>query len=115
MLTVRQKKKIDVADGVTVTIRGMTAAEQAVFADAATTVDANGKRDESAVVRAGLVGVCGGEGFAIEKADSDEVAQVAYADVTGEWLWENAPLDVAAEVCSQIVRLSKISPEEKKT
>lgn len=110
MLTVRHREKVAIPEeeGVTVTIRGLTAAEQAHFASESLTGTAEG-----ASLQACLVGVCGGDGFAIENDDGG-VVNMPFADVTGAWLWENAPLAVAAEVGAAIIKLTGIDVKEKK-
>lgn len=109
MFTVHKKERLDLGEGASVMVRGMTAAEFGEFAMEGS------KNGNSAAVRASLCVVSGAKGFRRYTDDACTKSEaVPEAEVTGDWLMENTPLWVCVEISNKVIELSKAGEMEKK-
>lgn len=145
MITIKKRHEITFGDDVKVFVRGLTAAEYIDFLQTikapvvplakaianATDADATDTDAVAAEIvsvlpaklqpdtmRCILKGVVGGEGFAYEEYDADgniTAVAVPSADITGDFLMDNTPFNLTNDVLNEIMALTNLSQEEKKT
>lgn len=124
MYSVKRKEILDLGEGASVRVRGLTAAEHAAFGAAAPGVV--GSADPSAHLRVALGVVSHGKGFRRFTRDDLQVEdqtpgfieqnseEVPSEEVTADWLLDNIPLHIVSLIVKRILELSRLSPEEKK-